>query len=72
MYVYNFHLVVVDFDALQLEFGGSVVVARGFDSMLVGDDLPELKRIGQSILACLKGHFCVVQPNMCRMTHICM
>jgi hypothetical protein len=35
-------LVVVDIDALQLQIRGATVVAQGVDSMLVGDDLPEL------------------------------
>lgn len=44
-------LVVVDVDALQLQIRGATVVAQGVDSMLVGDDLPELPtRKFQSLL----------------------
>jgi len=45
-------LVVVDVDTLQLEVGGSDVGAGGVDSMLVGNDLPELERNKS-----LKSHF---------------
>ena len=37
------YLVVVDLDALELEFRGADVVAGGIDSVLVGNDFPELK-----------------------------
>ena len=37
------NLIVVDFDAFKLEFRGSVVVAGGLDTVLVRDDIPELK-----------------------------
>ena len=37
------YLVVVDLDALKLEFGGADVVAGGIDSVLVGNDFPELQ-----------------------------
>lgn len=36
-------LVVVDFNAFQLEFGGAVIVPIGIDAMLIRDDLPELE-----------------------------
>ncbi len=35
-------LIVVDVDALELQLGCAVVRASGVDSVLVGDDLPEL------------------------------
>ena len=37
-------LVVVDIDALELEIGVAVVGAGRIDAVLIGDDLPELKR----------------------------
>ena len=37
------YLVVVDLDALELEFRGADVVAGGIDSVLVGNDFPELQ-----------------------------
>ena len=37
-------LVVVDIDPLQLELGGAGVGASGVDTVLIGDDLPKLKK----------------------------
>jgi len=43
-------LIVVHVDALELEVGVSVVGARGINTVLVGDDLPEL---GADLVAAL-------------------
>ena len=36
-------LIVVDIDPLQLELGGAAVGAGGVDTVLIGDDFPELQ-----------------------------
>ena len=45
-------LVVVDIDPLELEVGVSVVGSGGVDTVLVGDDLPEL---GSDLVTALAG-----------------
>ena len=42
-------LIVVNIDALQLEVGVAVVGAGGVDSVLVGDNFPELERKKENI-----------------------
>jgi len=46
-------LIVVHVDALELEIGVTVVRAGGVDTVLVGDDLPELGTDLVAALACL-------------------